>query len=342
MNKFFCFTGLILVLLLTGISCGNKEAAGTPDVSAIQIPYTAHAFYKDYAAIDPAHMAAGLERMKTKYPEFLDFYLDTLNAFGFGATYTDTNRMFYDFLTMKDFRALLDTVNLAFPDTKKYDEQLQQTFRYIRHYDSSFALPRDIYYFVSYLRGPNVAWQSDKNMAIALDMFMGEDFFPYRQLNKSAFETIRMTPDNIPVWVARIIYEDKYPFSPEDKNMLELMVEKGKELYFIEKAAPYLKEEVKFGFSPEQLAWCRKNEALIYNFFLQQNLLFERNLQKTMRYLSDGPTSPGMPAESPGNSASFIGWSIVKQYAERNQVPMPVLLETKDARKILEGARYKP
>lgn len=342
MNRMLSYSGLLLTLLLAFASCGEKANNSTPDVSAIQIDYKAYPFYKDYATLDPQHMAAGLERLKIKYPDFLDFYLDTLNNFDFRYEYNDTNRMLYDFLTMKDFRALLDTVNIAFPDTKKYDEQLQQTFRYIKYYDSSFSLPKNIYYFVSYLHGPNVALQSEKNLGIGLDMFLGQQFFPYAQLNKSDFETIRMTPDNIPVWVARIIYEDKYPFSPENKTLLEIMVEKGKALYFIEKTTPYLKEEIKFGYSPAQMSWCKKNEALIYNFFLQNNLLFENNLQKTMRYMSDGPSSPGMPAESPGNAGSFIGWRIVKQYAERNNVPMHTLLTTTDARKILEGAHYKP
>lgn len=338
-----CCAAAVLLCSLSLVSCGPKEGnTEAPNVSDVQLAYTSHPFYKDFSALDPQHVASGLQQLKTKYPAFLDFYLDTLVGFGYRQQYNDSNRMMHDFLTMKDYRNLLDTVNIAFPDTKKYDDELKKSFQYIKHYDSAFELPRHVYYFVSGILGMTAVLQSKDNMGIGLDMFLGEDFFPYARMNKSRFETIRMTPENIPVWACRAIYEDRFPFTPDNKNFLELMIEKGKELYFLEKVVPYVKDEVRLGFTPEQLKWSNENEALIYNFFIKNNLLFENNLQKTMRYVSDGPSSAGMPGDSPGNTGSYIGWRIVKQYAAKNQVDMKTLLETKDARKILEGANYKP
>jgi hypothetical protein len=343
MKKIIPILGITLLSLsIIFSSCKGDEKKEVTDVSSIKIEYASYPFYKDFAALDVNHVASGLEKMKSKYPDFLDFYLDTLVGFGYHHQYNDTNQMMKDFLTMKDYRELLDTVTKAFPDTKKYDDWLKQTFQYIRHYDSSFAVPEHVYYFVSYLNGMTAVLQSDKNIGIGLDMFLGRDFVPYKQLNISDYATIRMTDDNIPVWVAKSLYEDKYPFEADDKDLLNLLIQRGKELYFLEKVTPFLKDEVRFGFTPEQIEWCKKNEALIYNFFIQNKLLFEKNLQKTMRYVSDGPSSAGMPVESPGNTGSFIGWIIVKKYAEQNKVSMHDLLETKDAQKILEGAKYKP
>lgn len=333
---------LALCALFTSCNDGKKEQAAEADISSVKIAYTSYPFYKDFAALDVNHVATGLENLKKKYPEFTDFYLDTLVGFGFHHQYNDTNTMMKDFLTMKDYRSLLDTVTKAFPDTKKYDDWLQQTFKYIKQYDNSIEVPEHVYYFVSYLNGMTAVIQNEKNIGVGLDMFLGRDFFPYKQLNISDYATIRMTDDNIPVWVAKALYADKYPFIADDQDLLNLMIQRGKELYFLEKVTPYLKDEVRFGFTPEQLTWCKKNEALIYNFLTGNKLLFEKNLQKTMRYVSDGPSSAGMPNDSPGNTASFIGWIIVKRYAEQNKVSMHDLLETKDAQKILEGARYKP
>jgi hypothetical protein len=342
MKKFSGIFKISLIVLAAGFAaCSNDtKKEKTEDVSDIKITYRSYPFYKDFAALDPNHVAAGLENLKKKYPDFLDFYLDTLVGFGYHHHYNDTNTMMKDFLTMKDYRQLLDTVVKAYPSTEKYDEQLKETFRYMKHYDSTFVLPENVYYFVSYLNGMTAVLQTDKNIGVGLDMFLGRDFFPYKQLNISDYATIRMTDDNIPVWVARALYEDKYPFIADDQDLLSMMIQRGKQLYFLEKVTPYLKDEIRFGFTPEQMAWCKKNEALIYNFLTK--LLFEKNTQKIMRYVSDGPTSAGMPAESPGNTGSFIGWIIVKRYAEQNNISMHDLLETKDAQKILEGARYKP
>ncbi|RYZ49703.1 MAG: hypothetical protein EOP49_15715 [Sphingobacteriales bacterium] len=343
MVKYFVRFGLCaLMAAATLTSCGDKSADKAADVSEVKISYTAHPFYKDFAKLDPNHVATGLEGLKKQYPEFLDFYLDTLVGFGFHGRYSDSNRMMHDFLTMKDYRDLLDTVVKAFPNTDKYDGWLKQTFQYMKHYDNSFRLPEHVYYFVSYLNGMTAILQSDKNIGVGLDMFLGRDYFPYKQLSISDYATIRMTDENIPVWVARALYEEKYPFISDDRDLLNMMMQRGRQLYFLEKVTPYLKDEVRFGFTHEQMEWCKKNEALIYNFFISNNLLFEKNTQKIMRYVSDGPTSAGMPIESPGNTASYIGWIIVKRYAEQNNLSMHDLLEIKDPQKILEGAKYKP
>jgi hypothetical protein len=343
MNKIFLYTTLIIVAVtMTLSSCSNKGTADAPDVSKINIPYKSYAFYKDFAAVDPNHIAAGLGQLKNKYPAFTDFYLDTLIGFGYHHQYNDTNKMMHDFLTLKDYRSLLDTVTKAFPDTKKYDEWLKQSFCYLHYYDSTFDVPYNVYYFVSGLNGKVTALKSATEIGIGLDLFLGRDYLPYKQLSIPDYATIRMTDDNMPVWVMKAIYEDKYPLKSDDKDLLYLMIQSGKEMYFVEKTTPYMSEELRFGFTKAQMDWCKKNEATAYNFLLQNQLLFDKNLQKTLRYVNDGPSSAGMPMESPGNIGSYLGWVIVKHYMDKHPISMHQLLEMTDAQQILTGANYKP
>lgn len=329
-------------LLFFASSCNDRDAVDVPNVSKINIPYQSYSFYKDFSKLNPNDIATGLQQLNAKYPEFTNFYLDTLIGFGYHNDYAQRIPMMDSFLLQKDYRSLLDTVNVAFPDTKKYDEWLKQSFQYLAYYDSTFDVPERVYYFVSGLNGIQAELQNDKSVGIGLDYYLGRDFFPYAQIGIPAYATVRNTEENIPILLGRAIYGDKYPFHPDDKDLLDMIIQRGKELYFLEKFAPYLDEEVKFGFTKEQLDWCKKNEAMVYNFFIQNNLLFDKNLQKTLRYVNDGPSSAGMPAESPGNTGSYIGYVIVKKYLERNPMDMHSFLEIKDAQKILEGARYKP
>lgn len=322
-------------------ACGDK-GNNSPDVSHVNIAYTSYPLYQDFIAMDYQQAAQSLTKLQQQYPQFLDFYLDTLIGFGFHHHYTDTNTMLKDFFTMKDYKQLLDTVKLAFPNTKQYDEWLKKSFQYITYYDSTFEVPQHVYYFVSYLNGLAAVLQNEHNMGIGLDMFLGRQFFPYQQLGIPEYATIRNTPENIPVWAVRAIYQDRFPYQVEGKDLLYLLIQKGKEQYFIDKTTPYLPEEIRFGFTKEQLEWCEKNEAMVYNFFLQNQLLFETNLQKTMRYVSDGPSATGMPLESPGNVGAYIGFSIVKKYAENTGASMAELLKNTNAQEILKGANYKP
>lgn len=347
MNKLFTYASIALVFVsLMCSSCNHHSNEDAPDVSKINLSYASYPFYKDFAAIDTTHIAAGLMQLRSKYPEFTDFYLDTMFNFGYHHQYNDTNSMMHDYLTNKDFRRHLDTLVAAFPDTKKYDEYLRQSFKYLRYYDSTFDIPEHVYYFPSFLaggaNGSPTALITAKEIGIALDRFLGRDYKPYQQVAIPDFVTIRMTADNIPVWVSMAIFEDKYRFNPDDKDLLNLIIQKGKEMYFVEKLTPYLNDEVRLGFTKAQLEWCKKNEALIYNFLVQNQLLFDKNLQKTLRYVNDGPSAAGMPVESPGNVGSYLGLVIVKKYLERHPMSMHQLFEIKNAQEILEGANYKP
>jgi hypothetical protein len=49
---------------------------------------------------------------------------------------------------------------------------------------------------------------------------------------------------------------------------------------------------------------------MIWHYFSQRKLLYSTQWADIMRYINEGPTSMGMPPESPGNIGSFIGWQI--------------------------------
>lgn len=332
---------LILFLALCGLTCmASCNSKGT-ETRLPPVNCRSYAFYKDFAALDTQHLQAGLQQLKNKYPGFLDFYLDTLIGLDIRRRYSDTNKALLNLLTYKDYRDLLDTVNKAFPDTQEPDRRIRAALRNIRQADSVFILPSRIFYFVSFLRLSAIT-HNDRDLGIGLDMFLGRHFAPYASVGIPDYATIRFTPENIPVWACRTIYQNRFPFQFEEKNLLEMMLERGKEIYFLEQALPDLPENLLLGFSPEQMKWCNDHEALIYNFFIQNNLLYEKNLQKIMRYVNDGPATPGFEPQCPGNLGSFIGWKLVSSYARNQHTDLETTLTTGNAQAILSGARYKP
>lgn len=341
-KKYFIFV-LSLHLLMAGLcsSCKNSARNHLPDVSGMDLPYTSFPFYKDFSALDTTRLETSLAALQQQYPDFLEFYLNQLVNVGVPKEEQKTRQNLVYFLSHKDYRSLFDTVNIVFPDTKKYDKELLQAFRYAAYYDSSMVLPRQVYYFVSGLNLYTAVTHNDTILGIGLDMFLG-DYPPYAAVGIPDYALLRFTEENIPVWAMRAVYQNTYPDNTMDKNLLQLLLMKGKEQYFLSHTLPEVPEHIRLGFTPEQLAWCAENEALIYNFFIRQNLLYENNLQKTLRFVNDGPNTAGMPPESPGNIGSYIGSRMLHQYAAKTGADMHTILEITDAQKMLELSRYKP
>ena len=97
------------------------------------------------------------------------------------------------------------------------------------------------------------------------------------------------------------------------------------------------------------MEWCNANEALIYNFFIQQNLLYNKETHNIHGYIYDGPNTPGLQASgkintAPGNIGTWLGYRIVSAYMNRHpEMTLRDLTEQKsNAAKILEEARYRP
>lgn len=336
----------IFALFLIGliVGCGNSSKA--PDVSDVKIELKTQRLDKDLAALDTNQLAAGLQSIAPKYPEFLNFYLDTLMGFGIEGNYTDSshgiNKGLKTFLTHKDYRGLLDTVAKHYTDTKITDEELTKAFQYLRHYDSNYKVPQVIY-FVSGLNNWGAFTYGDDIIGIGLDMFLGQSYPFYSSVGIPEYMGNKLESNYISVAVFKAVYQNQTPFVPEGKDLLDMMIQKGKELYFLDKVLPFKADALKIGYTEKQMEWCTKNEALVYNFFIHENFLYEKNWQKILRYVTDGPTSAGIP-DSPGNIGSWIGWQIVRAYMnEHPEMTLPELINDKtEARVFLQQSKYKP
>jgi hypothetical protein len=122
-----------------------------------------------------------------------------------------------------------------------------------------------------------------------------------------------------------------------------MMLREGRKLFLLDRICPHLQDTVIFEFTPDQLKWCHDNEFEIWNFIIDQELLYENGIREIAKYLNPAPTSPGMPEEAPGRAAAFVGYRIVEAYMERNpKVDLYDLIHTIDNDDLIEEARYRP
>jgi hypothetical protein len=343
---------IIFAVALFFGSCGNT-GENIPKVSNIKVTLETRQFDKDLYALDTNHIGAGLQQLLVKYPDFLNYFLDTVMAYGIRGNYNDTVKGIREglkpFLTYKDFVALEDTIKAHYPDTKTVDAELTDGFRFIKYYLPDYSVPRVIYLNMGLSNWPTFALDKT-TVCVGQDMFLGEQFPYYRSIGVPNYMAPHLRRSYIPVSLFSVIYKSMHPYVSDDKTMLDLMIQRGKEQYFLHKILPHKPDSVLFGFTQIQVEGCAKDEARIYNFFIHENLLYNKQTHDIQPFVNDGPFAKGLedPTDSvktlPGNVGGWLGYRIVCAYMSQHpkKTLAELLQDPIDAPRFLDEARYKP
>jgi uncharacterized protein YjaZ len=82
---------------------------------------------------------------------------------------------------------------------------------------------------------------------------------------------------------------------------------------------------------------------VIWTHFLKNELLYENNHTVKKKYLDERPTTFEIGNKAPGRIGTWLGWQIVKAYMRENdEITLPQLMDTANARKILDQSKYRP
>lgn len=346
------FTVLLLFISLLISRC-NESGKNKPDVSNIKVSLPSYRFDLDLYAIDTNHIGEGLQKLKMKYPDFLDYFLDTLMAYNIRGDYNDTvagiREGLKPFLAFKDFADLEDTIRKHYPNTKNVDAELTDAYKNMKYYFPSYPIPKVIYLNLGLSKWPSFPLDST-TLCVALDMFLGDEFPHYRSVGVPDYMKAHLRKNYIPVSAFTALYRGMHPFSIDDRTLLDLMIQRGKEQYFLHQMFPDKPDSVIFGYTQRQVDWCNANEGLIYNFFIHQNLLYNKTAHSITPYVTEGPfavglESPANPVKNtPGNVGTWLGYKIVSSYmANHPKTTLPQLLNFQtDAARFLDEAKYKP
>jgi hypothetical protein len=343
----------IAVLPILFLASGCRNAAPEKNIDAVSVVLDSRRFDLDLFALDTNHLGAGLQQLAQKYPDFLNFYLDTLMDYGIHGNFSDDNpkinNTFRAFITYKDFTELEDTIKKYYPDSKYLDEELTKAFRHMKYYFPTYHIPKIIYLDMELRNYP--AFPIDTaTMCVGLDMFLGQQFPHYTQVGIPQYLGPHLSREYLPVSVLSAAYRFQHPFQQDDRTLLDLMLQRGREQYFLHKILTDKTDAVLFGFNKTQMEWCNRNEANIYHFFVNNNLLYNKEALSRFSYIKDGPFAQGMESVadtvkvSPGNVGTYLGYKIVAAYMERfpNVTLGDLLAQHSDAARFLDSARYKP
>lgn len=329
---------LFFLCVTVFFSCNQDKR---PDVSDIKLNIKIQRFDKDLYQGKGKDITQTDLNLRNKYGTFYQDFTqkmvgnqvlkstDILNILYKDKAYTDLNK----------------EVDSVFPNLKAAEEELTESFKYIKYYYPNTKIPK----FVSYLSG--FAYQvtlGNDYLGIGLDMFLGKNskFYPAIVQSVPMYASRRFTPQYLVPRVNEVfIREELFLERDEDQNLLSKMIYNGKILYFLDQVLPKsTPDSVKIGYTAQQMEWCKNYEGNIWGLFLQNELLYQSD-QKIQVFISDGPFTPGIgnQKESAPKLGYFIGWQIVKKYMQENpSITVQQLMADTDYQKILTKSKYKP
>ena len=349
LNRFFLL-GLIIVSLM-GAGC-NGSKTNLPESEAIPVTIKIARFEKDFFAVDTAQIDAQLTKLAFRYPVFFPSFLNAI----VGINPADPQAAEAIKAFLKSYRPVYNSAQIrvekALPEMAN---QLKKALQWL-HYlvpayqpDSPFVIttfigPMDAY--ESFSIGDYGDVRTDNGVGVALQFHLGADDPVYENGLSSGmlyqYQVRRFTPETMVVNAMKNIIEDLFPYTFAGKPLVEEMVEKGKRLYLLQKVLPDVDDSLLIGYTGTQLQGCKENEALIWQFFVKNELLFSIDPSFNQSYIKDGPKTPELGENAPGNIGLFTGWQIVNTYMDQNEDMSISDMMNLPATKIFQASGYKP
>jgi len=293
----------------------------------------------------PENYAAVFDNIAQQYPASFEAMLR--NFWGLKESDSLSRATMYDSLYRNTvgnlwMQRLYDSVMLEFKDMRDIESALTEARRYYDHYFPGGTWP-EIYTYT----GPFVYWTiiDSLTVGIELDMYLGEHFGYYGSYESNMPKYISMRCDKafIPVNVMQSLVDDVVPTLGSEASLLDEMLRQGKILYFLDCMLPDTHDSLKIGYTGTQVEWCFDNEGEIWKFLAGEELLFSKRMDDLRRYIGEAPNSQGMPEESPGRTAVWSGWQIIRAYMQENpETSLQELFMEMNAMEILKGADYNP
>lgn len=332
--------GLVFIISICLLSACTSDPK--PDVSHIEVDIDIPRYEKEIFSLDTADIRASVDKVYEAYPEVSDLYFEKVMNF---MKRDRSGQLDYDFIkkfvTNEALLGLQDSVNTQFPDLSGVEEDLEEAFRYQTYYFPNKEIPQ-IYSWISEF-GPAVSSLDSSIIGISLDMYLGEDYVYYPSLEFPRYMYRNFTAEFIPINVMKSVYQSGSPWNEKNKRLIDHMLERGKELYYLEKVLPDTEKHKLIGYTEEEYKWCEGNAIQMWEFFIEKELFYSDNPRDFMKYVKEGPTSSGMPNESPGNTGSWLGWQIVDAFMNNNEeYSLADMHKLTDGQKVLVKSKYKP
>lgn len=314
-----------IYIILIGVlffSCDKKSKIESA-VEEIPVSMKLHRFEQAFFDAKPENLAD----VKAEYPDF--FPEGTPDA------------VWIDKMQHPQWRELYQEVEKKYKNFGTQQSEIEDLFKHIKYYFPTIKTPT-IYTVISEMDNNSKAIYANDKLVIALELYLGKDHKFYGEFPaylRQNFEQRQMLPDIVSSFAFGVLP------NPKDKDLLSMMISSGKELYLKDILLPEYSDAERIGYSEDQIKWSKENESYIWEYFINDKLLYSSDSKLANRFINVAPFSKfylEIDNESPGRIGQWLGWQIVRSFMENNpKVTIQDLIKMNE-KDIFELSKYKP
>lgn len=233
------------------------------------------------------------------------------------------------FIIDSTIQSIYSSIENEFQDFSVYHQEFNKAFSYYHYYFPDSIVPNLVTFYSNFNAK---IFPMPNTLAIGLDMYLGSDNTYVKQIPtdvmpqfiKNDMNKKYMVADGLKYWLLNRFYDENV-----GDDFVSKIIELGKIMYLLDAMMPNTADDIKINYTPKELAWVEHHEDQIWRTLVDEKVLYTKNPSIINQYIIDGPFTKGLPDQSPSKVGVWVGWQIVRDYVEENDVELLSLLKEK-------------
>ena len=327
----------ILLIFFVFNSCKKN------DVKDIEI----FRFDKELSSVDSVNIDKKLLKWDTSFYDFISYYYrDVLDIQNYNHNRLEEQMLLgaYDENFASQNNIILTAIENEFADFNDIITNIEKVVSNIHTLFPDLVVPTAVV-TINAENSAGMMFKGD-TIVLPLEKYLGDKFY---NNNPQMYPPTTVPRYLTKTWDKKFIVRDilenwcNVQFDRFQKTtFLDNLIYKGKIMYIVRKCMPDSPLEDILKFSKEEIRWCEMHEQNIWNEILKMDIMYSSDESNYISFFNDSPFTRGMPPESPGRLGYFVGYKIISQYMENEDVRMLDLMQNTNSQEILLKSKYNP
>ena len=330
-------SAVVILMILTATACKQKRHKA--DISDMELGVQFTRMDTRLFNIPLDELEDSVLQIVENHNHFMELY--SMHIIGIGSPYEkEYLANLQSFITDYTMNQVYKETIHKIPETKNIEKDIENALKRYHFFFPEKPIP-NVYFFNGGFNQSLLL--ANDVLAIGTDRYLGADCKFYPRLGIPKYQSQNMYPEKIPGDAIKAWISTEYVYNDSIDNLSNHLVYHGKIQYCLDYLLPSKHDSIKFNYTAREVEWCRANEAIMWEFLIDRDLLFSRDYMTINKMVNIAPYTSGFPQDSPGQAVLWIGREIVRSYMKHHPgTTLKELMENDDYSTIFSESRYEP